>query len=98
MKQIEKMSSQAQVVRLTSTEKNKETKRRESGADGASPGRGWTCRQGGFSGMAQVPAPLGWAQGRRAQASPRSAPGWPASLCPRFLGKQNEIKTNNYSQ
>lgn len=51
---------------------------------GANPGQGWICHQGGFFGMALGPAPLGWAQGQRAQASPHSAPGWPASLCPHF--------------
>lgn len=54
----------------------------------ANPGQGWTCHQGGFFGMALGPVPPGWAQGQRAQASPHSAPGWPASLCPCFLGKQ----------
>lgn len=78
--------------------KKQRNKMTEFRADRANPGRGWTCRQGGFSGTAQAPAPRGWAQGRRAQASPRSAPGWPAGLCPRFLGKQNEVKTSNYSQ
>lgn len=50
----------------------------------ANPRQGWTCHQGGFFGMALGPVPLGWARGQRAQASPHSAPGWPASLCPRF--------------
>lgn len=45
--------------------------------------------------MALGLVPLGWAQGQRARASPHTAPGWPASLCPRFLGKQNENKADD---
>lgn len=80
------MYSQAQVVQFTSMEKTNETTEFRTVA--ANPGQGWTCHQGGFFGMARGPVPLGWARGQRAQASPHSAPGWPASLCPRFLGKQ----------
>lgn len=97
MKQIQKMYSQAQVVQFTSMEEtDKQTGRRADRR--ASPGPGWTCHQGGFSATAPGPAPPGWAQGQRAPASPHSAPGWPASLRPRFLWRQNEMKANSDSQ